>query len=92
MPFTLVYHELVITEDLPLLDGKARRRIEGALRSHLRAAPDRYGIPLRKTLRGYWKYRIDQHRAVFRIHQQEVRIIAVRQRADVYDRAEERSR
>lgn len=50
-------------------------------------APERYGAPLRGTLRGYWKLRVGDYRVVFRIHADEGVVLAIRHRRIVYGAA-----
>ena len=52
--------------------------------------PDRYGAPLRGSLHGYWKLRIGDYRAVFRIAGDEIIILAILHRSRVYEIAAKR--
>ena len=45
----------------------------------------RYGVPLRGTLRGYWKLRVGDYRIVFKIAGQEVRVLTILHRRDLYE-------
>ena len=91
MAYRLNYHPHVLDMDLPALDPNTRRRIDGAIRGHLALNPGRIGIPLRRELRGTWKYRIGDHRVVFQIAGPEIRILAIRLRSDVYQVVEGRT-
>lgn len=84
MPFTLVYHPAVRTEDLPLTDSKTKQRIRKAIEERLKTAPHDYGEPLRKTLKGYWKLRVGDYRIVFKVIESEVWIIGIRHRKEAY--------
>ncbi|MBI3975388.1 MAG: type II toxin-antitoxin system RelE/ParE family toxin [Armatimonadetes bacterium] len=66
-------------------------RIAQAIERRLETAPERYGAPLRGTLRGYRKLRAGDYRVVFRITADEVAVLAIRHRRDVYGAAERRS-
>jgi mRNA interferase RelE/StbE len=86
MPFTLRYHPDVRNIDLPLIDNKTKQRIRKAIDERLAVSPQDYGIPLRKTLKGYWKMRVGDYRVVFRVIENEIRILGIRNRKDVYQK------
>ncbi len=77
MPFLLRYHPDVRKVDLPLLDEKIKTQIRTAIEKRLQTAPQDYGEPLRKTLKGYWKLRIGNYRIVYKINGSEVLILGV---------------
>ncbi|MDF1593062.1 MAG: type II toxin-antitoxin system RelE/ParE family toxin [Desulfobacterales bacterium] len=85
MPFTLRYHPDVKTRDLPLIDEKLKNRIKTAIEHRLATEPQRYGEPLRKTLRGYWKLRVGDYRVVYKIVGKEVLILGIIHRKKVYE-------
>ncbi|MBS0154305.1 MAG: type II toxin-antitoxin system RelE/ParE family toxin [Nitrospira sp.] len=45
----------------------------------------KYGVPLQKTLKGYWKLRVGDYRVVYKLEKDGVLILAVRHRKTVYD-------
>lgn len=90
MPFTLVYHPEVKELDIPALNRDLSKRIQRAIESRLTTAPQRYGEPLRGTLKGYWKLRVGDYRVVFKVVKTEVWIFAIINRRDVYQRTERR--
>ena len=67
MPFTLRYHPAVGDEDIPKIPRNLRRRIADAIESRLTHAPQQYGAPLRKTLKGYWKLLVGDYRVVYKM-------------------------
>jgi mRNA interferase RelE/StbE len=67
MAFRLKYHPDVKGADLPRINVKMRERIRRAIESRLMTALQEYGLPLRKSLRGYWKLRVGDYRVVFKI-------------------------
>lgn len=83
--YVLRYHPAVVAEDLPSLPANLRSRVLQAIGSRLSSSPERYGLPLRGTLRGYWKLRVGDYRVVFEISRREVWILAVLHRKKVYD-------
>ncbi len=82
--FRLLYHPDVKAVDIPELDSRLKTRIKKAIESRLAAAPQEYGEPLRKTLKGYWKLRVGDYRVVYRIAGDEVWILGIIHRRDVY--------
>jgi mRNA interferase RelE/StbE len=84
VPFDLGYHPDVKSIDIPLLDAKLRTRIKNAIERRFTTAPHLYGEPLRKTLRGYWKLRAGDYRVVLRIVAEEVWILGIIHRKEVY--------
>ena len=84
MPFRLLYHPAVASDDLPRLDAKARARIHKAILSRLTSAPEKYGKPLRFTLAGLWSLRIRDWRVIYHVAGDEVWILKIGHRRDVY--------
>ena len=84
MHFTLHYHPAVRVEDLPLIERRAKDRIRKAIEERLQRAPQNYGEPLRKSLKGYWKLRVGDYRVVFKLIESEVWILGIRHRKSVY--------
>ncbi len=90
MSFALKYHPDVKSIDLPLINEKLKNRIKTAIETRLMTAPHQYGEPLRKTLKGYWKLRVGDYRIVFKISKNEVWILGIIHRKEVYERIEKR--
>jgi mRNA interferase RelE/StbE len=90
MPFLVVYHPDVKERDIPKLNGDVRDRIRKAIETRLMVAPQDYGEPLRKTLKGYWKMRVG-YRVVFRIDGKAILILGICHRKEVYPMTEKRS-
>ena len=90
MAYTLVYHPEVKTKDVPTLNRDVAKRIQRAIENRLTVEPQRYGEPLRRTLKGYWKLRVGDYRVVFRMVKTEIWIFAIMHRRDVYQRIEKR--
>jgi mRNA interferase RelE/StbE len=86
MNFTLRYHPDVRDVDLPFIDNITRQRIKKAIEERLLVSPQNYGIPLRKTLKGYWKMRVGDYRIVFKVVKNEIRILGIRNRKDIYQK------
>jgi len=86
VPFEIRYHPAVMDADLPLLDAKTQKRIKSAIETRLMTAPHRYGEPLRKTLKGYWKLRVGDYRIVFKIIDQVIYILGIIHRKKAYEK------
>ena len=86
MPYHLVYHPEVHTKDVPAVNQNLRDRISRAIETRLTTEPQRYGEPLRRTLKGYWKLRVGDYRVIFKVMKDEVWIYGIIHRRDVYDR------
>jgi len=84
MPFILRYHPDVREVDLPLLDERTRNQIRNAIEKRLQTAPQDYGEPLRKTLKGYWKLRVSNYRVIYKISGSEIWILGICHRRNVY--------
>lgn len=91
MAYRLAYHPAV-RSDVEGITASMRRRIQRAIETRLTDAPDRYGEPLAGTLKGFRKLRVGDYRVVFAVVTDEVRIMAIVHRRDVYQRAERRLR
>lgn len=85
MPFRLLYHPAVATDDLPRLDAKARARIRKAILSRLTSEPEKYGKPLRFTLAGLWSLRVGDWRVIYHVAGDEGWILKIGHRRDQYE-------
>ena len=85
MAFTVKYHPDVKNVDLPMINVKMRERIRRAIESRLMMAPQEYGLPLRKSLRGYWKLRVGDYRVVFKVEGEIIYVLAIRHRKNIYE-------
>ena len=90
-PFKVVYHELVISDDLPKLSSEWKEKIRHAIEERLMTHPDLYGKPLRRSLKGYRKLRVGDYRVIFRIEKNTVKIMIIQHRSVVYDRVAKRT-
>ncbi len=84
MAFTVRYYPDVLSDDIPALSLSIRERIRKAIAAKLVSAPQNYGEPLRKTLKGFWKLRVADYRIVFKIRDDVVQVIGIGHRKDIY--------
>ncbi len=71
------YHPKVKNEDIPRLSPDIAVRIERAIRNRLMINPIKYGLYLHGSFKGYRKLRVGDWRIIFRVVDQEIRIIAI---------------
>ena len=90
MNFVVTYHQIVVKEDIPRLGTMERHRIQRAIEQKLMTTPELFGKPLRRSLKGYRKLRVGDHRIVFYIQGQTVFILAILHRSVVYEEIEHR--
>ncbi len=90
MSYEIVYHEAVVKEDIKKLSGTAKKRIRLAIENKLIKEPDLFGLPLRRSLKGYRKLRVGSYRVIFRIEKKLVKIFAIEHRSVVYKEIEKR--
>ena len=88
--FRVVYHHLVISDDIPKLSSVWKKRIRYAIEQRLKTNPDLYGKPLRRSLKGYRKLRVGDYRIIFRIENNTVKILIIQHRSMVYTQAQKR--
>ncbi len=86
MAYIWRYHPKVKKVDIPKLDRKMKATIKKAIEERLCTQPDRYGKPLQRTLKGYWKLRVGDYRIVYRIRQKGIQILAITHRKEIYQR------
>ncbi len=91
MPFKIKYHPDVKKVDIPLIDLRTKNRIKKAIETRLITAPQQYGEPLRKTLKGYWKLRVGDFRVIFKIVEREVWVLGIVHRKKVYEKMKKRA-
>lgn len=83
MSFRVIYHPEV-RADIALINEKLRKRIKRAIETRLTTEPEKYGAPLRKTLKGYWKMRVGDYRIIFKVSGNEIIIFTIQHRKSVY--------
>ncbi|MDZ7759107.1 MAG: type II toxin-antitoxin system RelE/ParE family toxin [Desulfovermiculus sp.] len=84
------YHPDVKSRDLPEINPEMKARIKKAIEERLQEAPYDYGLPLRKSLKRYWKIRVGDYRVVYKIQDTTVRIFCICHRKHAYKVAEGR--
>ena len=82
--YEVLYSDEVISEDLSKISATWKSKIQKAIESKLMTHPEKYGKPLRRSLKNYRKLRVGEYRVIFRIEEQEIKVFAIRHRSVVY--------
>jgi len=90
MIYKLIYHPDVKKTDLPKIDNQNKTMIKRAIEERLAVQPEAYGKPLQRSLKGYWKLRVGDFRVVFKIIGDEILILAVMHRKNIYSKVKKR--
>ena len=85
MNYTLFYHPKVGKEDIPALSITARHRIKKAIEGRLLSQPEKYGKPLRYTLKNLWSLRVGDYRVIYKINAPKIWILKIGHRKEVYE-------
>jgi len=87
VPCTILYHPDIPQKGLPRIPRNVQARPADALATRLGGSPEKYGRPLCCTLGGYWKLKVGDYRALFKIVRDEVWGLASLHRRQVYEDA-----
>lgn len=90
MSFEIVYHEKVISDDIPKLSSANRRKIKNAIEEKLFTHPEIYGKPLRQSLKNFRKLRVGDYRVIFCIEGAKIKILIIAHRSIVYSNGAKR--
>ena len=88
--FTVAYHYLVVSRDIPRIPKKWKEKIRRAIEERLVVHPDIYGKPLRRSLKGYRKFRVGDYRIIFKIEKSALKVLLIWHRSAVYKEVEKR--
>ncbi len=86
MPFKLIYHPDIVKYDLPKIPKNIREIIRKAIEERLSNEPVIFGQPLRQSLIGHRKLRVGDYRVIYRISKDEVIVLKIGHRKEVYER------
>lgn len=92
--YRVIIDELVFKDDLKRISRHDQQRIIRAIRDKLTTSPEKFGAPLKGTLKGYWKLRAGQYRVVYEIEKEKVIVyviaVSFRRNKEVYREAVKR--
>jgi mRNA interferase RelE/StbE len=83
--YTVLYHELVLRDDIQDITKTWKEKIRHAIEVKLTSNPIAYGKPLRRTLAGYRKMRVGDYRVIFKVNDSVVKILMIKHRSKVYE-------
>ncbi len=84
--YRLFYHPLVVARDIPRLDASVRKRIRTAIEHKLVEQPEASAKPLAHTTQRLWSLRVGDWRVIFALRDEELWIVKIGHRRDVYAR------
>ena len=90
MAYNLKYHADVKRIDLGKIDNKNKNMIKRAIEERLVTQPEIYGKPLQRSLKGYWKLRVGEYRIVFKMSKNDIFILGIMDRKNIYSQIEKR--
>lgn len=83
--FEITYHLDVAQKDLPRISQDNKRKIRRSIEVKLTSAPEKFGEPLRRTLKGYWKLRVGDYRIIYKVVGKTVVVFRIGHRREIYD-------
>jgi len=69
--YKIKFHNLVEKDWLPIPKNDIKK-IKSAIQKKLKTAPETFGKPLRKELKGYRTLRIDPYRIIYKVKEKEI--------------------
>jgi len=87
--FNIIYHPDIL-QDVARIPKNIRQIIARAIDERLGTDPVQFGEPLRRGLRGFRKLRVGDYRIIYEINKQNVDILLIGNRKDVYEKAPRR--
>lgn len=85
MIWQISYHP-EIENDISGLPKNIKTRIQKAIEQRLLVDPARYGVPLRRSLQGYWKLRAGDYRVIFKFDKNNIVVLKIGHRKEVYQK------
>ena len=92
MDYKILYHPDILHEDLPQIPLNIKTTIKRAIEQRLLSDPLAYGQPLRQSLKGCRKLRVGDYRVIYKIQQEEIIILKIGHRREVYEKVFSRLR
>lgn len=92
MAYGLLYHPAVLKEDIRKLPSDVKIKIQKAIQIKLASDPISVGKPLRQSLKGHRKFRVGDWRIIYRIDKNNIIILKIGHRKEVYQSANRRTK
>ena len=87
--FKIIY-DVRVKDDISQLSKSLKARIQKAIEDKLQISPEIFGKPLRHSLSGFRSLRVGEYRIVFLLKKNEVLILLIAHRKEVYEKVEKR--
>lgn len=84
MAYRLLYHPDVLKHDLARIPRNIKETIRKAIEERLTQDPISAGQPLRQSLKGHRKLRVGDYRVIYRIGGNDIIILKIGHRKEVY--------
>ena len=84
MAYKIKFAEIVVKEQIPAIPMPYRQQIKLAIEERLTAEPIKFGKPLKYSLFGLRRLRVGDWRIIYRINGNDVEIIKIGNRKDIY--------
>lgn len=76
--YKVLYHKLVLEEDLKKFPKNDLRKIFKAVKKKLKKEPEVFGKPLGSELKGYFRLRVDFYRVIYRIDKGKIIVFVIK--------------
>lgn len=75
--YQILYHQLVVKEDLRKIPSGLHEKILRAINGKLSLEPEIFGKPLLRELKGYYRLRLDPYRIIYRIEKEKIIVMVI---------------
>ena len=82
--YKVEYLESVVKDDIPRLPKIEKKRIKQAIEERLIQDPFRFGKPLRYSLKGCRRMRVEHYRIIFKLETKIILIAKIGHRKEIY--------
>ena len=85
--YEILYLPDVVKKQIPKLPLPVRNRIKKAIEKKLAVDPIAFGRPLRYSLKGLRRLRVDNYRVIFKVDEEEDKVVIVKiaHRKEIYE-------
>ncbi len=85
MIYNAIWHEDAL-KDLQKLDRLDAKKIVEKVKIHLLLDPTKFSVPLKGTLKGFYRYRVGNYRVIYAIDfkEREILVLFINHRKDIY--------
>jgi len=84
MEYYIIYHPDIVKEDLPRIHQNMKDAIRRTIETRLIPNPYLAGEPLRQSPKGHRKLRVGDYRVIYRVKGNEIIVLKIGHRKEVY--------